>query len=239
MVATLSETWFIEGNIDYELKKYTLLAYLQKVNSYFNEHKLYPQLSDVIFHYNNLMSFKENKDFLKNQFPKRLTGIQIQKLELLYAEIIADNELMEEIERIIHFSTNSLKQTIANGTEIYDTIEHKMTIHPVGILPFDTTEGYFLLNVQGQSSTKAYYYRLTLFEKHDAKYRSIKSQFINEWERNFVNTYESMKAALLKYKSDLTLPAVYAIETKINMPVEESVLPVAKRSLVRYIAEQK
>ena len=41
---SLSETWFAEGYIDFELKKYTLLAYLQQVNKYFNENKLYPQL---------------------------------------------------------------------------------------------------------------------------------------------------------------------------------------------------
>jgi hypothetical protein len=32
----LSETWFVEGYIDFELKKYTLLAYLQQINKYFN-----------------------------------------------------------------------------------------------------------------------------------------------------------------------------------------------------------
>lgn len=58
---TLSETWFTEGYIDFELKRYTLLAYLQEVNKYFNQHKLYPQLADLIFHYNNLVSFRENK----------------------------------------------------------------------------------------------------------------------------------------------------------------------------------
>jgi hypothetical protein len=72
---TLSETWFAEGFIDFELKKYTLLAYLQQVNKYFNETKLYPQLSDVIFHYNNLQALKENKKYLQEQFPKKLTGI--------------------------------------------------------------------------------------------------------------------------------------------------------------------
>ena len=44
----LSETWFAEGYIDFELKKYTLLAYLQEVNKYFNENKLYPQLADAV-----------------------------------------------------------------------------------------------------------------------------------------------------------------------------------------------
>ena len=45
---SLSETWFAEGYIDFELKKYTLLAYLQEVNKYFDANKLYPQLADLI-----------------------------------------------------------------------------------------------------------------------------------------------------------------------------------------------
>jgi hypothetical protein len=40
----LSDTWFADGYVDFELKKYTLLAYLQEVNKYFNQNKLYPLL---------------------------------------------------------------------------------------------------------------------------------------------------------------------------------------------------
>ena len=99
---TLSETWFAEGYIDFELKKYTLLAYLQEIGNYFNESKLYPQLSELIFHYNNLVAFRENKKYLQEQFPKKLTGIQLEKLQTLYEQMIADDELMEELESIIH-----------------------------------------------------------------------------------------------------------------------------------------
>ncbi|HLF44851.1 MAG TPA: hypothetical protein VI548_00390, partial [Chitinophagaceae bacterium] len=99
---TLSETWFAEGYIDFELKKYTLLAYLQEVNKYFNESKLYPQLADMIFHYNNLVSFRENKKILQEHFPKKLTGLQIEKLKVLYEQMIEDDELMQELEAIIN-----------------------------------------------------------------------------------------------------------------------------------------
>ncbi len=50
----LSETWFMEGYIDFEMQQYRLLAYLQDVKRAFNEKKLYPQLADIVFHYNNL-----------------------------------------------------------------------------------------------------------------------------------------------------------------------------------------
>ena len=80
---SLSETWFAEGRIDFELKKYTLLAYLQEVNRYFDENKLYPQLADIIFHFNNIVAFRENKKYLQEHFPKKQTGRQIAKLELI------------------------------------------------------------------------------------------------------------------------------------------------------------
>ena len=71
----LSETWFAEGYIDFELKKYTLLSYLQEINHYFDANKLYPQLSDLIFHYNNLVAFRENKKYLQEHFPKKTHGL--------------------------------------------------------------------------------------------------------------------------------------------------------------------
>src|ERR671921_1175519 len=105
---TLSETWFADGYIDFELKKYTLLAYLQEVNKYFNENKLYPQLADVIFHYNNLVAFRENKKYLQEQFPKKLTGVQLEKLQMLYEQMIDDNELMQELEDIITYAADEM-----------------------------------------------------------------------------------------------------------------------------------
>src|ERR1700755_3710166 len=101
----LSDTWLSEGYIDFELKKYTLLAYLQEISKYFNESKLYPQLADLIFHYNNLVAFRENKKYLQEQFPKRLTGIQIEKLQVLYEKMIGDAELMQQLEEIINYAT--------------------------------------------------------------------------------------------------------------------------------------
>jgi hypothetical protein len=235
---TLSETWFADGYIDFELKKYTLLAYLQEINGYFNENKLYPQLADVIFHYNNIVAFRENKKFLQEQFPKKLTGIQIQKLQVLYEQMIEDDELMQELETIIHYSAGILKTTISSGTELYEFVEDKLTIFPVGIIPLENVEGYFFLSDGFYRYTKVFQYRLSFYEKQDEKYRSIKTSFINEWQRNLTNTYENIKAELIRNKKDLPNPAVYSIETDLSFPVEETLLPIAKRSLVRYISSK-
>jgi hypothetical protein len=234
---TLSETWFADGYIDFELKKYVLLAYLQEVNKCFNENKLYPQLADVIFHYNNLVAFRENKKYLQEQFPKKLTGIQMEKLQVLYEQIIEDDELMQELEDIIQYSTGKMKSTIQSGSQIYEFVEEKLNIFPIGIVPLDTNEGYFFLSEGSYRTTFVYQYRLSFFEKHDEKFRAIRTEYVNEYERNFVNTYENIKAELLRHNPQLPNPAVYSIETELTFPIAETLLPVAKRSLVRYISQ--
>ena len=231
----LSETWFAEGYIDFELKKYTLLAYLQEINRYFNENKLYPQLSDLIFHYNNLVAFRENKKYLQEQFPKKLTGIQLEKLQLLYEQMIEDDELMQELEEIIHYSADKMKTTISSGAEIYEFVEDKLIIMPIGLVPLDVQEGYFFLSAGNTKATRVYYYRLSFFEKQEEKYRSMKTSYIDLLHRTMVFTYENIKYQLIKTRSDLPNPAVYSIETELNFPVEETLLPIAKRRLVKYI----
>lgn len=238
-MSALSETWFIEGNIDFESKKYTLLAYLQKVHACFNDKKLYPELSDVIFHYNNLMTFKQTKRLMQNRFPRKLTGIQLQKLELIYEEMIADDELMAEIEQITYYASQQMKATITGGTDLYEFVEHNMSIAPVGILPMDLDEGYFYLCDGYFRFIRVYQYKLSIIERSDDKYRALRSHYVSDWERNFTNTYESIKADLMRQNRDLPAPAVYTIETNLTCPVEETLLPIAKRSLVRYIETSK
>lgn len=233
---TLSQTWFADGYIDFELKKYTLLAYLQEVNKHFGENKLYPQLADIIFHYNNLVAFRENKKYLQEQFPKKLTMIQMEKLQMLYEQMIEDDELMQQLEEIINYSAGLIKKTISSGAEIYEFVENKLNIFPVGLVPLEINEGYFFLSQGSQRQMRVYQYSLSIFQKQDEKYRSIKTEYIDQWDRSIVNTYENIKAELIRTKRDLANPAVYCIETGLAYPVDETLLPVAKRSLVRYIS---
>lgn len=233
---TLSETWFAEGYIDFELKKYTLLAYLQEINTGFKQNKLYPQLADIIFHYNNILAFRDNKKLMQDHFPKRLSGLQLEKLSLLYKQVIEDDELMKELEEIVHYAAGKMQNTITNGAEIYDFVEEKIVITPVGLVPLDISEGYFFLNNGQRKDTLVYQYRLTIFEKHDEKYRGIKTDYIDSWYRSISTTYEQIKSELIRKKTDLPNPAVYAMETSFQFPVEETLLPVAKRYLVKFIS---
>jgi hypothetical protein len=232
----LSETWFAEGYIDFELKKYTLLAYLQHVNKYFNENKLYPQLADIVFHYNNIIAFRDNRKFLQEHFPKQLTEINMQKLQVVYEKMIEDSDMMKELEEIILYSEQKIKTTLQSGTEIYEFVEAKLNIEPVGLIPLDTSEGYLLIANGRYNTTVAYQYHLTIYEKHDEKYRGIRTDFVNQWNRTVSNSPENIKAELIRNRREFPNPAVYNIDTVLAYPLEETLLPIAKRSFVKYIS---
>jgi hypothetical protein len=97
-------------------------------------------------------------------------------------------------------------------------------------------EGYFFLSAGKSKTTRVYQYRLSIFDKHDERYRSMRTAFIDTLQRSMVFTYENMKTDLIKTRQQMPNPAVYCIETSLSFPVEETLLPIAKRSLVKFIS---
>ncbi|MES2703108.1 MAG: hypothetical protein V4649_10740 [Bacteroidota bacterium] len=231
----LSETWFMEGYIDFELQKYKLLAYLDDVRQSFNETKLYPKLSDIVAHYNNLVAFRNNKRFIQDQFPRRLDKLDVERLELVYERMLADNEVMSELEDITQFAIAAMKNTIDEGAEIYDFVEKQLLIEPVGIIPLYKNEGYVFLRYGKLSEVRVYSYNVTIFEHKDARYKGIKMQYMDCREKNLANTYEQIKLDVIRSYRTLPNPAVYKVEFPLDVPFDETLLPITKRVLVRHI----
>ncbi len=232
----LSETWFMEGFIDFELQKYRLLAYLQEVKKCFNETKLYPQLSDIVFHYNNLRAFQANKQFLQDRFPKKFDKLDMQKLEMVYERMLADDGAMQELGRIVQYAVDEMKGTISEGAEIYDFIEKKLEVEPVGIMPLYKNEGYVFLRYSKYPEVRIYSYTVTLFEHQNAKYKGIRMDYIDSRTKSLANTYEQIKLDIIRTYRALPNPAVYKMEFPLSVPFNETLLPVAKRVLVRHLA---
>src|SRR3990167_7067229 len=97
----LSKDWLIEKHIDFEYKKYILLAYLQKVEEYFAGMKLYPHLRDIIQHYKNLITLKENTETLFGNFPQTIKNLNLEEFYVAYKNVIEDDALMQELKSII------------------------------------------------------------------------------------------------------------------------------------------
>ncbi len=232
----LSQNWFIEGSIDFEYKKYVLMDYLQEINRHFDKSRLYPNLTDLIFHFNNLLYFKKNKAMLQQAFPQRLTMADLEAVTLTYKKIVEDDGLMQEIEAIITFAIHKMDTSIKTGKEIYDFVESCLNIDPVGIVPLLPYHGYFSLRNGNDKRHGIYEYQITLFENKDDKFRGINIVFVEDYEESITKTPEAVKLDLIRRHKHLPNPALYYVQSEITFPLEQTLLPVAKRSLVKYIS---
>jgi hypothetical protein len=234
---TLPINWLTEGLLDFEYKKYMLLAYLQAVKSEFGQHRLYPVFSDLIMHYRNLVQIKEHKQLVYEQFPQRISRADFEKLELIYQKIVEDDETMAQIEEIIQYASPLFSETLEEGKELYEFVERHLEITPVGITPIYHNEGYLFLDTFPGKETQVYLYRITVFKNTYEQYRGINTEHVQTVRRGLSLTHENLKVQLIKERKDLPNPATFAVISKVPVPLEQSLLPIAKRTLVKYVAK--
>lgn len=232
----LSKNWLTEKHIDFEYKKYLLLSYLQDVRQNFDATRLYPWLAQLIDHYRNAVAVKENKQNLKKHFPQRLTGIN-EKGQLTYDHVMGDDELMAELESIIEYAIPQLQQRLDEGKDIYDIVEEHLHIQPVGIIPLRPESGYMFLKGGSSAATNVYEYQVSIFENATEKFKAIHTHFVRSFEKNISTTFQSIKGDMLRENKRLPNPAAYAIETEMDLPLEETFLPIAKRMLVKHLGK--
>lgn len=234
-MATLNDNWITEEHIDFEYKKYMLLAYLQHVSESFTENKLYPPLSELMKHYRNVTALRDNKKQFYDSFPERLSSADFNNFKLMYEKIVEDDSLMQEVESIILFSIPQFEKHISEGKKIYDFIESKIKVSPVGIIPLQINAGYFFLSTTQNRETRVYEYQITIFENPDEKYRALCTQYICSYEKNLSQNFENIKSDLLAIRKAFPNPATYSIESELMLPLEETFLPLAKRTLMKFV----
>jgi hypothetical protein len=230
----LSKNWLTEPCIDFEYKKYILLAYWQKVEASLSQNKLFPFYTDLIAHYSSLIALRQTKQGLNHQFSKELEGMDLQQLQLLYKEFYSDTPSLEEINAIIDYSIPIFNDYIHETEQLKYEIMQRMELLPIGLAPIYQREGYLLLC--DQNKIKVHEYRLNMIEHvNRSQYSSVTTTCIKEYVASYSNTFENIKLDLIQTNKKFPNPATYAITLEVEVPYQETLLPIAEEILTAYI----
>lgn len=232
MMTTLGKDWITEGLIDFEYKKYLLLAYLQGIDQNFSQQLLYPSLSELVDHYNNIARIKSSKQDLNSQFPRSLNKLSLEESEA-FSLVVEDGEEMRCIEEIVEFALPSLKSKINDGKSIYEFVEKSLEFEPVGVLPLYKDEGYIFLFDDVDGDVLIYKYASAFIESSTEKYRSLKTDFVGRERKTLSKSFENIKMNLAKRFSELPNPAAWLVKSNFKFPLIETFLPVTKRVLMQ------
>ena len=141
---------------------------------------------------------------------------------------------MTEIDSILDYSLPLFQQTLTQGQSQYADIEAQLTFAPVGIVPLHLKEGYLFLYRTRRSETDIYHYQVRLFEQPDQ--RGVQTTYLETVRKNVSTTFEHLKLTLIRKRRELPNPATYLVESPADYPVQETLLPIAKKLIVKYVS---
>jgi hypothetical protein len=231
----LTNNWITEGWMDFEYKKYILLAYLKSVSTHFGKNRLYPPLADVIQHHRNLIKLKTEKELIANGFPKQINAIDPQRFAIHYERMIQDEDFMKELNDIIEFAIPMLEKQIQEGVDLYELVERHLSIEPVGIASLYQNEGFLIIDEDSDPFLRVFKYSFSIYENADERYRGLQTTFLQRIRKSIGRTLESVKVELSKQYRLFSNPSTYRVVSLLPFPFNETLMPVVKRSFVSFL----
>lgn len=235
-MAALDLEMFTSSSADLESAQYRILAATKQAEQEFRHNMLYPRLGDFIELVSVLETIQANREQYRSVLPRRLTGVDFEKKTLLFDAMPADEVAVERLFELIAWALPSLKALTEEGVAMFDFVAHNLSIDIVGIMPLYRDEGYAFIPDPKAGLSHVIRYEMSLYHDDNDKYRAMKTFEIQTRDMRIVHDApESVKLELIKEHKDMPNPATYIVDTDLDFPFEETILPVAKRKLMRVL----
>lgn len=227
---------FTKAGTDVEAGQYRILAALHTTTQNLRHSKLYPDLANVVELTNMLETIVRLGEQFRTHAPRTLKGVDLEKNALIFDTVAADSESIEKMFALITWALPHLKALKEEGAAMYDFVNEHMKIGEVGIVPLYRDEGYVLIPEHRVQLFHVLRYELSLFTAEDEQYRAMRTVEIDTLNEDTVlRAPEDVKLELVTVNKELPNPATFICDTDLDFSFEATILPVAKRKLMRYL----
>lgn len=219
---------------DVERTQYKILAGLQKAETAFHEKKVYPHLGRLVKLHGALLSVLERSENFRIPNTGRISGIDWDEKTVTYEWPELDGSEMSVVEDLIRWAIPHLRDAIEEGASVYEHVEDNLELETVGIVPSYQQEGYLLVPNREEGELHVLRYTLSRIEGEGETHRALKTVHCKTVAEEDVDVNpSSVKLQLLEERRDLPNPATYFSKIDLEVPYQETLLPVVKRRLVR------
>ena len=213
-VNILNDFWLTSDPIDFEYKKYLLLAYDQKLKLEYDKRKLYPHLTDLVDKLSYVNGFLKNLTALEDS-AKEIDRINWLEKEIVYRTKIND-EMFDDVKYIAWYSQNILSDLYIQFKNLYDDIDGSIVITGNRFSIFDKFNGY--IQVKHNKKERLLYYEI---------YKTIYP------EPTF--HIKTTKPDLKDYYRDRYTKNIFEVVVNENYPAKESAIPVMRRKFLLHV----
>jgi len=236
-MSRLSLDLFLSAGADFEGAQYRILDRLKRIRAAFSRNIIYPHLAELVEVHGALRRLLGSLDDLQKSLPGVLKGIDPETHEVLFEKPELGTGHMGLIEELIQWALPLIQDAIEEGRTIFEFVEDHLYIEEVGLVPSYVEEGYLLVPDRRSRRMYILQYHLSIFTSAEERFRSLKTTHVKTIEYAGVDVApQVVKLDLLAERREFPNPATYLIETALDFPYEPTVLPIAKRKLLRRLS---
>lgn len=210
------------GVTDLESSKYLLLNKLKYCEKELNETRLYPTYQMLINIYMQLADILKNHNKI---FGKEYTDAICEE-EMEEKQSLINNEI-EKCFDLMHWSFAHLNRLLEQGKAIYDFIDENISIEAIGINSPYNHEGYFILPDNRERLLRIIKYNRNL-------YKVLKTREVGNREMTLITIPNEVLRNYM-ISDDILNQIIYMLDTELNFPYGQSILPVAKRKFLNFL----
>ncbi len=236
MMNPLTLDLFLPAGKDVESAQYRILAKLKSVREAFKHNSIYPHLSNLIGLHETVSSLVGGIDDIREALPGTISGIDLGSGTVIYEKEKLDDDQLAHIEELLRWALPHIQEAIEVGRTIFEFVDDNMELEEVGIVPSYLKEGYLLIPDRRMMELHVLRYEFSVLVGVDERYQSLKTTHFKSIPRGRVDAPPAtIKLDLVTENRDLPNPATYHFLTQLDFPFSDTLLPVAKRKLIRYL----
>lgn len=233
----LDPEWIYQDPIDFEHKKYKLLAYLQKCDKRFDELKIYPDFVELSLHLANLQSISKEKTMLTTKKKFKSCDDEILFKELIPKKIpkLDDAEQLE-IDKTVRYSGEKIYEAFNIAKSIWTIAQDAISVQiKKNKDRLEDGMGYIYFRRRSNEKLLVWEYEI----KKEADYELSTKAYLklifsgSSDEKTFTDIIEEKSTwNHTEYFKDIP---VFEVKSSQEFPFEETFIPMMKRQLMSYV----
>jgi hypothetical protein len=180
-----------------------------------------------------IQAFNESKLRFEDSLRRDIMDLDIVNLSIHRDPLPDESGLLTEINEILLFAQKQLSSTYNRGIEQLNETQNQIQISPVGLLVQQYRHGYLFF--RRTRSTRVYSYTVRIIQRpYDGEsYKDVVTNFLAEISTGMFTNFGEIKWKLIR--EDKSACNAYLIETNEELPQFETLLPIAKRHIIKQV----
>jgi hypothetical protein len=230
--------WLIQEPIDFEHKKYVLLAYFKKIDQLLDQNKIYPTFIELSLHLASIQTLMKDNVILYTDKVFKSFDDEVLVKDLKAKQVVINNEIEKiEIDKIVKFSSSKFLEYFSivksYWSIVYDTISISLKKNKK-YLKHGT--GYLTYTHKKTNTIYVWEYAMTQFIPEINEYYT-EVKLIYEGNKKDLNLNEILDTTSTYPENIRKVCPVFEVKTADDYPIDETLLPLFKRKLMSYIMQ--